>query len=55
MINYMNNQADEIERLQEELEEYKHRIDEHSKDTDLLKSLYEAGHIDLDGNPIDKN
>ena len=55
MIDYMNNQADEIERLKEELEEYKHRIDERSKDTDLLKSLYEAGHIDLDGNPIDKN
>ena len=55
MINYMNNQADEIERLQEELEEYKQRINEHSKNTDLLKSLYEAGNIDLDENPIDKN
>ena len=55
MIDYMNNQVDEVERMQEELEDYKQRLDEHSKDTDLLKHLYEIGHIDMDGNPINKD
>ena len=55
MIDYMNNQEDEIERMREELEDYKQRLDEHLKDTDLLKHLFEIGHIDIDGNPINKD
>ena len=51
----MNNQEDEIERMKEELEDYKQRLNEHSKDTDLLKHLFEIGHIDIDENPINKD
>ena len=54
MIDYMEQQADEIERIQEELEDCKRRLEDHSNDTELLKKLYEGGHIDADGNPINK-
>ena len=55
MIDCINIQSDEIYRIQEELEDYKQKIQEHSKDTDLLKQLYEDGYIDIDVNPIQKD
>ena len=30
------------------------RLVEHTKDTDLLRRLYEDGYIDADGKPIDR-
>ena len=54
MIYYMQQQADDIERLQEELDEHKQKLEDHSNDTELLKELYERGYIDIDGNPTNK-
>ena len=50
----MQQQADDIERLQEELDEHKQKLGDHSNDTELLKKLYERGYIDIDGNPTNK-
>ena len=36
------------------LEEAKQKLENHEKDTDLLKTLYENGFIDIDGNPTGK-
>ena len=54
MIDYMQQQADDIERLQEELDEHKQKLEDHSNDTELLQKLYERGYIDIDGNPTNK-
>ena len=37
MIDYMEQQANEIEEMQEELNDCRNRLEDHSKDTDLLK------------------
>ena len=37
--------------MKEELKFYKQKLEDHSSDTDLLKQLYDAGFIDIDGNP----
>ena len=54
MIDYIDQQADDIERLQEELAEYKQKLEDHSKDTEPLKKLYKNGYIDMDGEPTNK-
>ena len=54
MIDYMEQQADENERIQEELDDCKRKPEDYSSKTKLLKKLYEGGHIDADGNPINK-
>ena len=54
MIDYIDQQADDIESLQEELAEYKQKLDDHSKDTEVLKRLYENGNIDMDWEPTNK-
>ena len=48
----INQQTKQIEQMKEELDEYKNKLEDHMKDTDLLKKLYDNGYIDLDGNPI---
>ena len=40
--------------MKDELKELNSRLEEYSKDTDLLRRLYEDGWIDADGNPIDR-
>ena len=55
MIECMQEQADEIEHLQIKLKQYEQDLDDHSKDSELLRRLYESSHIDLDGNPIERN
>ena len=55
MIDYMEQQADEIEKMQEELEDCIKRLEDHSKDTDLLKNLYDKGYIDEAGNPTKRS
>ena len=55
MSELIETQADEIERMDIELDEYKERIENHERDTDILNQLYHDGFIDLDGHPIDKN
>ena len=47
-------QGEEIEDLKQMLEEAKQKLEDHEKDTDLLKILYENGFIDIDGNPTGK-
>ena len=37
MIDYMQQQADDTERLQEELDKYKQKLEDHSNYTELLK------------------
>ena len=49
--NHISKQADEIEKMKDELKLYKKKLEDHSRDTDLLKQLYDAGFIDIDGNP----
>ena len=51
----MNCLDDEIERMQEEIKNYSQRLEDHSKDTDLLKKLYGNGFIDIDGDPVQKD
>ena len=53
-INLVEEQEDEIDKLKEELRACKSKLDDYSKDTDLLKKLYDDGYIDLDGNPIER-
>ena len=55
MSELIETQADEIERMKIELDEYKERIENHERDTDILNQLYHDGFIDLDGHLIDKN
>ena len=55
MSELIETQADEIERMKIELDEYKERIENHERETNILKQLYHDGFIDLDGHPIDKN
>ena len=50
LITHIHQQEEEIDRLKDEPKEWKARLEDHSKDTDLLKSLYEQGYIDLNGN-----
>ena len=52
MINHIKKQADEIEQMRYELENYKQKLEDHSRDTDLLKQLYDDFFIDIDGNQI---
>ena len=54
IIDYMQQQADNIGRLQEELDERKQKLEDHSNDTELLKKLYERVYIDINGNPTHK-
>ena len=44
--------TDEIEHMQEELDELKQKLEDHSRNTDLLKHLYDGGYIDMHGDPI---
>ena len=48
-------QAEEIEQMKNELDDCRVRLEDHEKDSELLKRLYENGYIDLDGNPIDRD
>ena len=41
--------------MKEEFIDYRERVENHERDTELLKSLYENGYIDLNGDPIDRN
>ena len=52
--NLIEKQGEEIEDLKQMLEEVKQKLEYHEKDTDLLKTLYENGFIDIDGNPTGK-
>ena len=38
--------------MQEELDELKQKLEDHSRDTDLLKHLYDGVYIDMNGDPI---
>ena len=38
-----------------ELIEWKDRIEDYERDSQLLKRLYDDGYIDLEGNPVDKD
>ena len=49
--NHISKQADEKEQMKDELKFYKQKLEDHSRDTDLLKQLYDAGFIDIDDNP----
>ena len=49
--NLIEKQDEEIEDLKQILNETKAKLEEHERDTELLRSLYEKGYIDLDGNP----
>ena len=48
-------QDEEIEDLKQMLTDTKARLEEHERDSELLRGLYEKGYIDLDGNPIEKD
>ena len=48
---HIHQQEEEIDGLKDEIKEWKASLEDHFKDTDLLKSLYEQGYIDLNGNP----
>ena len=52
MTDCIEKQADEIEHMQEEHDELKLNLEDHSRDTDLLKHLYDGGNIDMNGDPI---
>ena len=47
-------QKDEIYDFKEELNGFKSRLEYHKRDTEILKSLYGQGIIDIDGNPVDR-
>ena len=51
---FIEKQDEEIVDLKQMLEEAKQKLEDHEKVTDLLKTLYENGFIDIDGNPTEK-
>ena len=53
-MNCIEQQEEEIENLKEELKDAKSRLEDHSRDTDLLKKLYDDEYIDINGDPIDR-
>ena len=55
MIDWMQQQADEIEHLKEKLDKNTQDLEDHSRDTDLIKRLFERGYIDIEGNSIERN
>ena len=48
-------QAEEINQMKEELIDYRERVENHERDTELLKRLYEDGYIDLNGDTINRD
>ena len=48
-------QAEEINQMKEELIAYRERVENHERDTELLKRLYEDGYIDLNGDLINRD
>ena len=40
--------------MKDKLKKLNSRLEEHTKDTDFLRRLYEDGYIDADGKPIDR-
>ena len=52
---YIEKQYEEIDELKLMLKETTFKLEEHERDTDLLKNLYDKGFIDIDGNPIVKD
>ena len=40
--------------MKNELNDCKRRIEDHEKDSEILKQLYENGYIDLNGDPVDR-
>ena len=53
-IDLIEQQKEEMNIMKDELKELNSRLEEHSKDSDLLRRLYENGCIDADGNTIDR-
>ena len=53
-INCIEQQEDVIENLKEELKDWKARLEYYSRDTDLLKKLYDDGYTDINGEPINR-
>ena len=53
-IDWIKQQKEEMTIMKDELKELNSRLEEHTKDTDLLRRLYEDGYIDADGKPIDR-
>ena len=49
--NHIKKHTNKIEQTKEELKFYKKKLEDHSRDADLLKQLYDAGFIDIYGNP----
>ena len=47
---HIHKQEEEIDYLKDELKEWKARLEDHSKYTDMLKFLYEQRYIGLNGN-----
>ena len=41
--------------MKNELDDCRARLEDHEKDAELLKQLYDNGYLDLDGNPIERN
>ena len=55
MIDCMKQQADDIEHLNEMLEQFAQDLEDHSRDTELLKRLFERGYFDIEGNTVERN
>ena len=54
-IDLIEQQKEEMNIMKDEFKELNSRLEEHSKDTDLLRRFYEDGCIDADGNPVDRS
>ena len=51
----ISRQAEEIEQMKDEMVEYKVRVEDYERDSDILKRLYEDDFIDQDGNPVNRD
>ena len=51
---YIRQQVEEIDDMKNELNDCKRRIEDHEKDSEILKQLYDNGYVDLNGDPVDR-
>ena len=55
LVDLIERQDEEIKRMRDELNECRDRIENHERDSEFLKHLYENGYIDLNGNSIERD
>ena len=54
LLNSIPSLTEQIEDLKKELQEKEKKLEKYMEDSDILRKLYQDGHIDEHGNPIER-